>query len=146
MKGPSLTHRPIGYWLKRADTLLTSRVDAAQQGNGLSRLDWQVLNVVRDAGAASSGNVAAVLQPFADEARLSEAVNGLESRSLLQRDEGGAYALTRAGTDVYEKALAAQQTVRRQAMAGITEEDYQTAVAVLERLVGNLEGDDLVAS
>jgi hypothetical protein len=42
-------HLPSGYWLKRADELLAVRIDKAQQANGLSRREWQILNVLWEA-------------------------------------------------------------------------------------------------
>jgi hypothetical protein len=41
---------PIGYWLERADELLTARIDEAQRENGPTRLSWQVINVVHERG------------------------------------------------------------------------------------------------
>ena len=36
---------PIGYWLKRVDALLTTAIDQAQAEHGVSRTQWQVLNI-----------------------------------------------------------------------------------------------------
>ena len=56
-----------------------------------------------------------------------------------QRAESAAFTLTPAGTELYEKALAAQLAIRQQALTGITDDEYAAVVSVLERLVANLE-------
>ncbi|MFF7591428.1 hypothetical protein ACFZCK_28520 [Kitasatospora purpeofusca] len=38
--------RPIGYWLDRTDLAFTTTMNAMLAGAGLTRLAWQVLNVV----------------------------------------------------------------------------------------------------
>jgi hypothetical protein len=45
--------RPIGYWLKRADNLRTERINRAQTENGVSRSEWQVLNILKENGRTS---------------------------------------------------------------------------------------------
>jgi DNA-binding MarR family transcriptional regulator len=130
---------PIGYWLKRADELLTKRIDEAQRSNGLTRLGWQALNVIRDKATAGRDDLVDALRPFADPAAVDSVVLELVSRDLVAGSESAVFSLTPAGNELYEKALAAQLAIRQQALAGITEAEYASAVDVLERLVANLE-------
>ena len=125
--------RPIGWWLKRADALLTERVDEAQRACGLTRLEWQALNAVR-----GGEDVAAALRPFCNADKASEVLAGLETRGLTAT-AGARHTLTREGDALYDRALSAQQGVREQSMAGIAPGEYAATVAVLERLVQNLE-------
>jgi hypothetical protein len=46
--------RPIGYWLKRTDELLTERLGDVFAGDGLTRVHWQVLNVPAQARGTRS--------------------------------------------------------------------------------------------
>lgn len=133
---------PIGYWLKRVDELLTRRIDEAQRANGLTRLEWQVMNAVRDAGAATVPEIARVLQPFADADRIEAACAGLRGRGVVEEVERGALRLTPAGADLFDRALAAQKEVRRRSMAGITENEYETTLRTLQRIVANLEAGE----
>lgn len=135
MGGPP---RPIGYWLRRADQLLTARIDQAQRATGLTRLEWQLLNVVRKAGPGTLESAAGALKPFADADTVETAVASLEARGLLRRETAG-LALTREGEDLFAKALAVQTSVRSEAMQGISEADYESTMRVLQRLVANLE-------
>lgn len=136
-------HLPIGYWLKRADEAITESVNQAQQANGLSRIDWQVLNLLHEVSAAAWEQVAEALGPFADGERLQAVVDDLVARGLVERREpaGSVYQLSEQGRQLHQAALTAQREVRRQAMAGVSESDYQTAVRVLQRMVANLAGD-----
>ena len=136
-------HLPIGYWLKRADEVLTKRINEAQRANGLSRTEWQILNVLSEVGSATDEQLEAPLRPFADITSLRELISGLQQRGLVS-GKGTAddrYALTTHGQQTHEAALALQKEVRRQAMKDISEEDYATTVHVLQRIVENLSGE-----
>ena len=131
---------PIGYWLKRADELLTARIDAAQQENGLTRLDWQALNVVRDAGDADPVHVAETLHPFASADEVAGVLGGLRQRGLLV-SSGERVRVSASGSEVYDRALSSQRAIREGAFDGIERDAYETTMDVLRRLVDNLERD-----
>lgn len=130
--------RPIGYWLKRADALLTARIDEAQRENGLTRLEWQILNVIHDARVVHSERVVESLRPFASAFDVIGTLDSLAERSVVASADD-AFSLTEAGEEMYERALAVQQDIRRQAFEGISEGEYDTTMRALERLVANLE-------
>ncbi|HEX7089496.1 MAG TPA: MarR family winged helix-turn-helix transcriptional regulator [Longimicrobiales bacterium] len=132
---------PIGYWLKRADELLTQRIDEAQRSNGLTRLEWQALNVIRGRAGVRREEIAHVLRPFAGAAEVDEAIGRLAARGAVGGPPEDGFELTPAGAELYEKALAVQQSVRQRAVAGISEAEYATTMAVLQRLVANLSED-----
>jgi DNA-binding MarR family transcriptional regulator len=130
---------PIGYWLKRADDLFSKRTDEAQRSNGLTRLGWQALNVIRDADTARREDLVDTLRPFADAATVDSVLLELVSRELVAGSGSAVFTLTPAGAELYEKALAAQLALRQQAVAGISDAEYAATVDVLQRLVANLE-------
>lgn len=142
MNGRDSGHRPIGYWLKRADELLTVRIDEVQRANGLTRLGWQIINVVRERGEATVDDVAGVLRPFADGAAVSAALADLADRGVIGRTSAGGFEVTPAGSEVYARAHAAQLAIRERAVAGIDEAEFATTLRVVRRLVANLKGDD----
>jgi hypothetical protein len=133
---------PIGYWLERADELLTARIDEAQRENGPTRLSWQVINVVHERGMVTGGEVAVILRPFAEGAAVNEVLADLAEGGVLDRTAGGGFDVTPAGTELYTRALAAQLEVRQRAVAGIGEAAFETTVRVVQRLVANLESGD----
>ncbi|HEY8535829.1 MAG TPA: hypothetical protein VIL25_05250 [Vicinamibacterales bacterium] len=136
--------KPIGYWLKRIDALLTAHIDRAQRSLGLTRTTWQVLNVVKELGAARLEQVAEALSPFVDAEGAAAAADELSHRGWLDGDGSAErpYVLSPAGRDGHAKALEVQQQVRHRAMAGITPDDYLVAMRVLETMAANLEAGD----
>jgi DNA-binding MarR family transcriptional regulator len=133
---------PIGYWLKRADELLTKRIDEVQRANGLTSLGWQVLNVVRDKRTAMHDEIADTLRPFADAAAVGDVLTALAGRGLISGSAENRFELTPAGSEFYGSALRAQQAIRQRAVAGISETEYAMTVGVIQRLVDNLERDE----
>lgn len=81
---------PIGYWLKRVDNLLTDQINKAQTVNGVSRSDWQVLNMLNEAGSASKEQIFESMRTFVDASSLDGIItrlSGVRSR-LTQRHTG----------------------------------------------------------
>jgi len=136
---------PIGYWLKKADEALTTRINEAQQANSLSRTDWQVLNSLHDVGPMTREQLGEPLRPFADANALAQVIERLVGRGLVEGEgtAAAAYRLTDQGRHVHGAALFLQKQVREQAIQGVSDADYATAIRVLQRLVTNLVGDDV---
>src|SRR3990172_5372944 len=137
--------RPVGYWLKRADTLLTEQIDKAQAANGVSRFDWQVLNMLNEMGSASKERIFESLLAFVDALGVDEIVTRLVGRGWAEQGEISKqgtveFQLTEEGRRRHGIILVAQKEVRRRAMQGISEEEYATVIRVLKRIVTNLEG------
>jgi len=57
---------PIGYWLKQADNLITQHINRVQAANGVSRFEWQVRNLLYEAGAASRERLFETMRTFVD--------------------------------------------------------------------------------
>lgn len=136
-------HLPIGYWLKQADEAITERVNHAQQANGLSRIDWQVLNLLQEIAVATWEQMAEPLRPFADRNRLEDVVNELVARGLVQGEDSAdaEFRLTDEGKQLHQAAHTAQKEVRQSAVEGVSQLEYETTVRVLQRMVANLRGD-----
>lgn len=133
---------PIGYYLKRADELLTQRSNQALNELQLTRFDWQALNTVSQAGTVSEQDLFSPLQAFVDQSRFDDIVKNLINRSWIQRTTQGASVLlhiTDEGRANHQIALEKQNAVRTRAMNNISESDYNTVIRVLETLVRNLE-------
>ncbi|HEX6970646.1 MAG TPA: MarR family transcriptional regulator [Limnochordia bacterium] len=139
-KRPNL---PIGYWLKKADEALTTQINLAQQGNGLNRTEWQVLNLLHETSASTRAQIVEILRPFADADALQTTVQRLVDRGLVEGtgSETDPFRLTDAGRHLHGTALEAQKEVRQRAVRGISEAEYVTTVRVLQQLVTNLTGE-----
>ncbi len=137
--------RPIGYWLRRADQLMTARAHEAPAANDVSRTDWQVLNLLHDAGSrATQERLLDTLRSFVDSAHLDEIVSRLMHRGWLafvetSPAEPAHLQFTPEGRRRYRAIAARQRQVRRQTLEGVSEEEHATFVRVLQRIVANLE-------
>ena len=134
--------KPIGYWLKYADEVITEHVDQVLSDNGFTRSRWQVLNVVYQAGTITRGGVFDTMQTFISTRQLDEIIDGFVEEGWLVKHgegDGAQLALTDAGKAKRETVFELQSEVRRRAMQGITEQEYATVIDVLKRMVRNLE-------
>lgn len=140
------TNLPIGYWLKKADEVLTAYINKAQEIHGLVCTEWQILNFLYENSSATNAQVAEVLRPFADADTIEAAVDRLVQRGLIERKGEGTseLALTEQGLQVHASALQTQRKVRQQAMRGISDEEYATAVRVLQQIVVNLSDGEIL--
>lgn len=131
--------RPIGYWLKQVDQLLTERIDEAQAVHGVTRTDWQILNLLKENGRASDELIFSVMHTFVDAAQFQEIIYHLIDQGWIDETlASGELQLTCAGYDQHARIFATQKEVRQRAMQGIIQEDYVTVIRVLQQMVENL--------
>ncbi|MEU8551591.1 MarR family transcriptional regulator [Streptomyces roseoverticillatus] len=142
--------KPIGYWLNRTDRALTHSMDCLLAEYGLTRIAWQVLNVVQNAVQDAQGNrdsgppardrdVLTVLAANADAATLTAAVEAVLAGGWATRPEPDRLALTGDGRGRLAAVAERVHAFRDLSAAGISPEEYRTAVSVLERMTRNLE-------
>lgn len=137
---------PIGYWLKQADNLLTEQIDKAQAIHGVSRSDWQVLNVLKEIGSASRERIFETMHTFLDASNFNNIITHLIERGWIEQrkvttTDMEEFQLTRKGQRQHEVIFATQKEVRQRAMEGISQEEYATVIRVLQRIVRNLGGN-----
>ena len=135
----SAQDKPIGYWLRHLDQLINEAFDRALGAQGLSRRQWQALNVVRW-GPVDVEGLWDALRPFWQPGEDGpEVVMGeLLSRGWVQRDEAGRYTMTADGEAGYAAAKRAVGAIRSRLTEGVTEAEYQTTMSVLRRMAQNL--------
>lgn len=137
-------HQPIGYWLNRADQALTERMNLILQTHGLTRVGWQVLNVLRSETGQPEAQVFDVLQANASRTALSETIAHLSAKGWIVRVDDPADApapilkLTHTGRDHHARVQEPITQFRQQSLRGITAEEYQLAIGVLERIIQNV--------
>ncbi|MGW3322675.1 MarR family winged helix-turn-helix transcriptional regulator [Streptomyces virginiae] len=130
--------KPIGYWLNRTDQALTASMDALLADFGLTRLAWQVLNVVKDDPRATDTAVLTALAAGADAAASTSAVASVLAGGWVTRPRPGRLALTDDGRARLVEVALRVDAFRELSARGITREEYVTAVTVLERMTRNL--------
>ena len=136
--------RPIGYWLKRADELITQHVDNALREFGVTRFHWQAFNIIHDAEKITKAVLLEPMITFIDRSQLDLILADLESKGwIIYHDnpaEGSTWVeLTEDGRVAYERLLRMQIEVRQRVAQGISEEEYLTTIRVLQKMVSNLE-------
>jgi len=131
--------RPIGYWLKKLDGLIEGHFERQLGDAGLTRRQWQVLNLLED-GPRSIPELQAELKPFLRDSagELSDAVSGLVSRGWADSRDN-VISLTEAGQAQFGLVKAKVAELRQALALGISPEEYQATIDVLARMAANLE-------
>jgi DNA-binding MarR family transcriptional regulator len=132
------SQRPIGYWLKELDRLIDKHFELQLGNASLSRLQWQLLNLLED-HPRSVPEVRAELEPFLQDAAddLSDPLSGLVTRGWAESTDN-IVNLTETGQAHFEIVKAKVAEVRQALMTEITPEEYQATIDVLSRMVANL--------
>ncbi|MEE1621815.1 MarR family winged helix-turn-helix transcriptional regulator [Zafaria sp. Z1313] len=139
--------RPLGYWLKLVDSLISEQFTVSLEEHGVTRRQWQLLNVL-SRGPASGGELTAALAPFFGEpAPDGEPSSPSEHLAELVEsgwvaEQGSTFTLTERGATSLDRLTAIVDAMREESSAGISEEDYATTVASLRRMALNLGWDD----
>ncbi|MEW2812189.1 MarR family winged helix-turn-helix transcriptional regulator [Streptomyces massasporeus] len=131
--------KPIGYWLNRTDPAITRYMNDMLQEFGLTRVAWQVLNVIHDTPDATDVDVLSALSANADIHTLTAAVEAVLAGGWASRPAPDRFALTRSGRRRLNEVAERVATFRALSTSGISPDEYRTAVLVLERMTHNLE-------
>ncbi|MWV51195.1 MarR family transcriptional regulator [Rathayibacter sp. VKM Ac-2803] len=134
--------RPIGYWLTLVDRLIEERFALTLEEHGVTRMQWQLLELLRRAPAAVD-ELDRALAPFLRSAPAEEPASVVEHLAELVESgwvtaEGERFALTERGgvaTARLEEVVGAARTAVTE---GVSEEDYERTVATLRRIAENL--------
>jgi len=135
--------RPIGFWLKLVDRLIDEQFASTLEEHGVTRRQWQLLNVL-SRGHATLADLDEAVAPF-----LAASVDGAPPESsaehLTELIDSAWVDATPTGYEVTERGRAAfarladvvaeQRTVIAQ---GITDAEYLATVNVLTRVAKNL--------
>jgi DNA-binding MarR family transcriptional regulator len=131
--------KPIGYWLNRTDKALTHHMNGVLAEFGLTRLAWQVLNVIEDSPGITDTDVLSTLAANADTASLTAAIDTVLTHRWATRPAPGRLTLSPEGTQHLARAANRVNAFRELSTTGISPAEYRTAVTVLERMTRNLE-------
>jgi DNA-binding PadR family transcriptional regulator len=142
--------RPLGYWLKLVDSLISEQFTVVLEEHGVTRRQWQLLNVLSK-GPATGGELTSALAPFFGEpAAEGEPTSPSEHLAELVEsgwisEEGHTFTLTERGATSLDRLTALVDTMREESSAGVSPEDYATTVASLRRMALNLGWEDPAA-
>jgi DNA-binding MarR family transcriptional regulator len=135
------SERPIGFWLKKLDRLIDQQFDQQLGEAGLSRRQWQVLNLLKT-GPRSEPELQSELEPFLQQAPddLAVALSGLVTRGWADSQDN-LVTLTDSGQAQFELIKAKVAELPQKLAVGISPEEYRTTIDVLGRMAANLEPD-----
>jgi hypothetical protein len=125
--------RPIGFWLRAVDRLISREFAEAFAAEEIDRRDWMLLN-------ALSGDVQ--LPPFADRfVRKGKRLRRLEERGWAEEQGDGSWTLTDEGRQVRARLAETVDGIRSRVADAVPPEDYATTIASLEAMARELGWD-----
>ena len=159
--------RPIGFWLKLVDQLIDERFDTTLDEHGVTRRQWQMLNLL-SRGASNRAELDAAVAPFLERTSslataahpagsgtdqhansLPDSASASASETLVSEldeliesewitDVAGRLTLTSRGELSHEKIAELVETIRVAMSAEVAESDYSTTTRTLEKMAKNL--------
>jgi hypothetical protein len=130
--------RPIGYWLRLVDGLTDDQFARTLDEHGVTRMQWQLMNVLAR-GQASVEMLDAAVKPYlvADgETTLDHLTELIESAWVDATPTG--YELTERGHGALDRLTNVVAGQRTEMAAGVSEDEYLTTTRTLEQMARNL--------
>lgn len=125
--------RPLGYWLRVVDRLISREFAAALEAEGVSRRDWMLLKML-------SGDVDAP-DLRGRIARRGKRIRRLEERGWVLRGDDG-WQLTDEGRTAKDRLSDIVQGVRARVSGAVSPQDWATLTASLESIARALGWDE----
>lgn len=137
------TQRPIGFWLKLVDRLIDERFAAIIEEHGVTRRQWQLLNVLQSEATAVEHldqAIAPFIEPGTGETAVEHLAELVDSEWVTT--DGPVYALTERGLAAVQRLRVVVDSLRDQTSDGLSQQEYETMLAALERMAVNLGWQD----
>lgn len=138
-------HRPLGYWLAAIPPLLRTRMRTALAGSDVSRRDWRVLARLHE-GSATLADLESAHPPrrrhpaWGARRPLGSVLADLADRGWATVDDGR-WSLTDAGRTAHDELHETVAATRAGVTEGISDDDWATTMATLQRVAENLGFD-----
>lgn len=129
-EGVPTDRRPLGYWLRAVDGLITREFAAAFDGADIDRRDWMLMN-------ALSGD--APLPAFAERfVRKGKRLRNLAERGWVEENGDGTWSPTDEGRVARAQLGETVDGIRSRVAGAVSPEDYATTMASLEAIAREL--------
>lgn len=69
---------PVGYWIKKADDLLTKGINKIHLSFNIKRTEWQILHYINESNSISEEKLVFVMEPFADKSAVENILSDFE--------------------------------------------------------------------
>jgi len=129
--------RPIGFWLKLVDGLIDRRFAEVLDEHGVTRRQWQLLDLL-ERGPATRSTLDEAVAPFLDvgagETSADDLTELVDSGWVALTTDGvgdGRHALTERGSVAHRRLVAVVDDARDEVMRGAEPEAYATTVRFL---------------
>ncbi|MFT4235030.1 MAG: hypothetical protein QM607_08550 [Microbacterium sp.] len=139
--------KPLGFWLRTVDGLISDEFADAFADTDSDRRDWMLLNLIDGSVDASVPAACPAACPEPVEGPVGGPVEGLRrkprrlidlaERGLIEHN-GTAWVLTDAGREAKAQLGEKAQTVRDRVAGAVSEEDYATMLRSLEAIAREL--------
>ncbi|MBN1984895.1 MAG: winged helix-turn-helix transcriptional regulator [Prolixibacteraceae bacterium] len=133
------TKLPVGYWIKQADRLLTGKIDEIQSAFGLTRTGWQLLNSINENSPAKRNALINLMLPFSDKDNTIQVLAEFNRNQITAISNREEITLTEKGKQLFTACFEKQKQFRQKAMQNISEQEYQTTLATLQKIITNIE-------
>jgi DNA-binding MarR family transcriptional regulator len=134
--------RPLGFWLRLVDGLINEQFDTMVEEHGVTRRQWQILNVLAEQ-PSTAAELNDALKPFfsqtADEWSSEHLDELLESGWVS--NEGDRFSLTDLGRSSLASLGEVVDRNRQRITEGVSADEYDAALDVLQRMARNLGWD-----
>lgn len=130
--------QPLGFWTARAGEAIRHRTRAALAKLGVTQPQWWVLHQLslHPTGVERIAMIANIGPNETDHA-IEEAITSAGAQGWLVVD-GDLIRATEVGAALFARCAALQTELQAERMQGITETEFVTAVAVLQRTIENV--------
>ncbi|MFH8251060.1 hypothetical protein ACH3VR_11890 [Microbacterium sp. B2969] len=125
--------RPLGYWLRTVDGLISREFAAAFAEEGVSRGEWMLLSAL--AGDIDEGLAQRL-------ARKGKRLRGLERRGWALEQGDGTWVLTDEGRAAKERLGTVVDGIRARVAGAVSPEDFATTLGSLESIARELGWDE----
>jgi hypothetical protein len=135
--------RPIAWWVTLVDRMIDEQFASTLDEHGVTRRQWQLLNVlVREPATIEQLDAALARFPSADGAEsAAEHLTELIESAWVDATPTG-YELTERGRGALDRLAAVIDAQRTLVAEGVSDEDNATTVETLERMARNLGWND----
>ena len=142
------TPRPIGFWLKLVDRMIDEQFASTLEEHGVTRRQWQLLNVLTSESATVERLDAAVA-PFLSVPSEAGDTSETSADHLAELVDSGWVAVTRGeyelldrGREALERLTAVVDAQRTLITEGLSQEQYDETLRVLETMARNMGWSD----
>lgn len=145
MEDNPLFKQNMGHWIKRLDHAMTNRINEVLRTCDLARSQWQVLFQIQRSGCITQKELQDMMR--VESGTLTGIVDSLVRKGWVIRREHPkdrrmkVLSLTEDGKNRWKETPDPIRVLRPQMMHGISAEDEEIVVRILERAVSNLESN-----